>query len=104
MRWIKLSTDSTHTPVVEPVISIAPIFVIFLPLPSLSILCSPTPHVGNSWFKLFNNCTKRNTLSCSLSQRTITECNKLSADCVHSSSINMFKNRIDNYLVRARYT
>ena len=24
----------------------------------------------------------------------------LSADCVHSSSVNMFKNRIDNYLVR----
>ena len=24
-----------------------------------------------------------------------------SADCVHSSSINMFKNRIDNYHVRA---
>ena len=26
---------------------------------------------------------------------------KLSVDCVHSSSVNMFKNRIDNYLVRA---
>ena len=24
---------------------------------------------------------------------------KLSDDCVHSSSINMFKNRINNYLV-----
>ena len=34
----------------------------------------------------------------------INECNKLSADCVHSSSINMFKNRIDNYLLRAGYT
>ena len=32
------------------------------------------------------------------------EWNKLSADCVHSSSVNMFKNRIDNYLVRAGYT
>ena len=38
------------------------------------------------------------------SQRTVNEWNKLSADCVHSSSINMFKNRIDNYLVRAGYT
>ena len=28
----------------------------------------------------------------------------MSADCVHSSSVNMFKNRIDNYLVRAGYT
>ena len=38
------------------------------------------------------------------SQRTINEWNKLSADCVHSSSINMFKNRTDYYLVRAGYT
>ena len=37
----------------------------------------------------------------SFSQRTVNEWNKLSADCVHSSSVNMFKNRIDNYLVRA---
>ena len=34
----------------------------------------------------------------------LNEWNKLSADCVHSSSINMFKNRIDNYLVKAGYT
>ena len=40
----------------------------------------------------------------SVQSRTVNECNKLSADCVHSSSINMFKNRIDNYLVRAGYT
>ena len=40
----------------------------------------------------------------SFSQRTVNEWNKLSADCVHSSSGNMFKNRIDNYLVRAGYT
>ena len=30
----------------------------------------------------------------SFSQRTVIECNKLSADCVHYISINMFKNRI----------
>ena len=40
----------------------------------------------------------------SFSQRTVNEWNKLSADCVHSSSVNMFKNRKDNYLVRAGYT
>ena len=40
----------------------------------------------------------------SFSQRTVNEWNKLSADCVHSSSVNMFKNRIDKYLVRAGYT
>ena len=31
-------------------------------------------------------------------QRTINVWNKLSADCVHASSVNMFKNRIDKYL------
>ena len=30
--------------------------------------------------------------------------NKLSGDCVHSISISVFKNRIDNYLVMAGYT
>ena len=28
----------------------------------------------------------------------------VSTDCVHASCINMFKNRIDNYLVKAGYT
>ena len=27
-----------------------------------------------------------------------------SADCVHASSVNMFKNKIDKYLVEAGYT
>ena len=36
----------------------------------------------------------------SFSQRTLNEWNKWSADCVHSSSINMFKSRIDNYVVK----
>ena len=40
----------------------------------------------------------------SFSQRAVNEWNQLSADCVHSSSVNMFKNRIDNYLVRVGYT
>ena len=31
----------------------------------------------------------------SFPERTVNEWNKLSADCVHSSSVNMFKNRID---------
>ena len=37
----------------------------------------------------------------SFSQRTITDWNH---DCVNSSSANMFKNKIDNYLARAGYT
>ena len=39
-----------------------------------------------------------------IAQRTVNDSNKLSADCVHSTSINMFKNRIDNYLMIAGYT
>ena len=38
----------------------------------------------------------------SFSQRIIDEWNELSAECVHSSSTNVFKNRIDNYLVDSR--
>ncbi len=40
----------------------------------------------------------------SFSQRTINVWNKLSSECVHASSVNMFKNRIDRYLVKAGYT
>ena len=38
------------------------------------------------------------------SQRTINVWNNLSTDCVHASSVNMFKNKIDKYLVKAGYT
>ena len=40
----------------------------------------------------------------SFSQWTVLDGNKFSADCVHSSSANMFRNRIDNCLVRAGFT
>ena len=40
----------------------------------------------------------------SFSQRVIIEWNKLPNDCVNASSVNMFKNRIDIYLIRAGYT
>ena len=40
----------------------------------------------------------------SFSQRIINVWNKLSSECVHASSVNMFKNRIDKYLVKAGYT
>ena len=42
--------------------------------------------------------------SISFSQRAVNEWNKLSADCVHTSSTDMFNNRMDNYIVRAGYT
>ena len=38
----------------------------------------------------------------SFSQRKFNVWNKL--ECVHASSVNMFKNRIDKYLVKAGYT
>ena len=41
--------------------------------------------------------------NCSFSQRTVNEWNRLSADCVGASSINMFKNKFDIYLRRAGY-
>ena len=40
----------------------------------------------------------------SFSQRTINVWNKLSTECVHAKSVNMFKNKIDKYLVKAGYT
>ena len=40
----------------------------------------------------------------SFSQRTINVWNNLSTDCVHANSVNMFKNKIDKYLVKAGYT
>ena len=40
----------------------------------------------------------------SFSKRTINVWNKLSTECVHSSSVNMFKNKIDKYLVKVGYT
>ena len=40
----------------------------------------------------------------SFSQRTVNEWNRLSADCVGASSVNIFKNKIDIYLRWAEYT
>ena len=40
----------------------------------------------------------------SFSQRTINVWNKLSEECVHAGSVNVFKNRIDKYLDKAGYT
>ena len=40
----------------------------------------------------------------SFSQRAINVWNKLSTDCVHASSVNMSKNKIEKYLVKAGYT
>ena len=39
----------------------------------------------------------------SFSQRIIHVWHKLSTDCVHASSVTMFKRKIDKYLVKAGY-
>ena len=39
----------------------------------------------------------------SFSQRTVNEWNRLPANCVGASRINMFKNKIDIYIRRAGY-
>ena len=38
------------------------------------------------------------------SRRSINVWNKLSSECIHASSVNVFKNRIDKYLAKAGYT
>ena len=40
----------------------------------------------------------------SFSHKVLNEWNKLPNDCVNASSVNMFKNEIDIYLIRAGYT
>ena len=40
----------------------------------------------------------------SIFQMTLNVWNKISTDCAHASSVNMFKNKIDKYLVKAGYT
>ena len=40
----------------------------------------------------------------SFSQRTFNVWNKLPAECVPASSVNMFNNSIDKYIVEAGYT
>ena len=45
-----------------------------------------------------------NKIKFSFFQRTVNDWNNLSHDCVNASSVNMFKDKIDNYLARAGYT
>ena len=45
----------------------------------------------------FSKCTMTNFYI----QRTVNECNRLSADCVGASSVNVSKNKIDIYLRKA---
>ena len=55
-------------------------------------------------FTLVKKQSRLDVMKFSFSQRTINVWNKLSTEFVHASSVNMFKNRIDKYLVKAGYT
>ena len=80
-----------------------------------STTIAATPDDGNSQrkrrritrghnFTLVKKQSRLDVRKCSFSQRTINVWNKLSIDCVHATSVNVFKNRIDKYLVKAGYT
>ena len=55
-------------------------------------------------FSLVKKQSRLDVRKFSFSQSTINVWNKLSTECVHASSVNMFKNRIDKYLVKAGHT
>ena len=48
-------------------------------------------------YKLVKKQSRLDIRKYSFSQRTINVWNNLSTDCVHASSVNMFKNKIDKY-------
>ena len=55
-------------------------------------------------FTLVKNQSRFDVRKFSFCQRSINVWNKLSSECVHASSVNVFKNRIDKYLAKAGYT
>ena len=55
-------------------------------------------------FTLMKKQSRLDVRKLSFSQRTINVWNTLSTGCVHASSVNMFNNKIDKYLVKAGYT
>ena len=59
--------------------------------------CKTTKRTRGHDFKLMKGQSRLDVRKYSFSHRSMNEWNKLSADCVHSSSNKMFKNRIDNY-------
>ena len=57
---------------------------------------------GHSWALAKERC-KLDIRKYAFSQRTINEWNRLPGECVHATSVNMFKNKIDNYFKRSGY-
>ena len=75
---------------------------IVIPIYFLEIKEMKIPRGHN--FTLVKKQSRLDVRKISFSQRIINVWNKLSTECVHASSVNMFKNRIDKYLVKAGYT
>ena len=59
---------------------------------------------GGHNFALVKKQSRLDVRKFSFSQRTINVWNKLSTEYVRASSVNVFKNKIDKYLVKAGYT
>ena len=57
---------------------------------------------GHSWALAKARC-KLDIRKYAFSQRTINEWNRLPGECVNATSVNMFKNKIDNYFKRSVY-
>ena len=57
---------------------------------------------GHSWALAKERC-KLGIRKYAFSQRTINEWNRLPGECVNATSVNMFKNKIDNYFKRSGY-
>ena len=57
---------------------------------------------GHSWALAKERC-KLDIRKYAFSQRTINEWNRLPGECVNATSVNMFKNKIDNYFKRSGY-
>ena len=55
-------------------------------------------------FTLVKKQSRLDVRKSSFFQRAINVWNKLSTECVHASSVNMFNNGIDKFLVKAGYT
>ena len=57
---------------------------------------------GHSWALAKERC-KLDIRKYAFSQWTINEWNRLAGECVNATSVNMFKNKIDNYFKRSGY-
>ena len=58
---------------------------------------------GHRWALAKELCKENDIGKYAFSQRMINEWNRLPGECVNATSVNMFKNKIDNYFKRSGY-